>query len=83
MFCGQGGRLLPIATPPKHNVISIVFIIVCFVIVLLKTPHSLLLFMTSRMLKPKYNLVLLVMVRIELTTFLRITVFSSTTELHN
>jgi hypothetical protein len=58
VFCGQGGRLLPIATPPKHNVISIVFIIVCFVIKLLKietvkTPHSLLLFMTSRMLKPK------------------------------
>ena len=88
MFCGQGGRLLPKATPPKHNVISIVFIIVCFVIKLLKietvkTPHSLLLFMTSRMLKPKYNLVLSVMVRIELTPFLRITVFSSTTELHN
>ena len=85
MFCGQGGRLLPIATPPKHNVISIVFIIVCFVIVcfVIKTPHPLLLFMTSRMLKPKLDLVLLVMVRIELTPFLRITVFSSTTELHN
>ena len=91
-FSGVGGNVLPNATVAVISVINIVFIIVfCHCIVKTpqfylrssKTPHSLLLFMTSRMLKPKIILVLSVMVRIELTPFLRITVFSSTTELHN
>ena len=92
-FSGVGGNVLPSATVAVISVISIVFIFVfclsCLIIKLYftysgsETPHSLLLFMTSRMLKPKIDLVLSVMVRIELTTFLRITVFSSTTELHN